>query len=139
MTPFRPKAVAALAAVVSLAGLLMGAPGQPAAAQTASGPVPGGWRVVYESTSKTSNPLYGVAAVSPGDAWAAGEIAAGGSNDQSVVLHWNGTSWKPASVPGLAGFMCRPWPRRPRLMYGCSWPPQTAAARRLCAGTGAVG
>lgn len=104
MTPFRPKAVAALAAVVSLAGLLMGALGQPAAAWAAPGSVPGGWRVVYESTSKTSNSLYSVAAVSPGDAWAAGEIAAGGSDDQSVVLHWNGTSWKRASVPGLTGF-----------------------------------
>ena len=104
MTPFRPKAVAALAAVVSLAGLLMGALGQPAAAWAAPGSVPGSWRVVYESTSKTSNSLYSVAAVSPVNAWAAGEIAAGGSDGQSVVLHWNGTSWKRASVPDLTGF-----------------------------------
>ena len=97
--------MAALAAVVSLAGLLMGALGQPAAAWAAPGSVPGGWRVVYESTSKTSNSLYSVAAVSPGDAWAAGKIAAGGNDDQSVVLHWNGASWKRALVPGLTGFI----------------------------------
>ncbi|MGI8447754.1 MAG: hypothetical protein ACR2MP_11365 [Streptosporangiaceae bacterium] len=105
MTPFRLKAVAVLAAVVGLAGLLMGARSQPAAARTTPGAAPSGWRVVYQSTSKTSNQLYSVAAVSPGDAWAAGASAgSGGGENQPLVLHWNGISWKPVAVPGLAGF-----------------------------------
>ena len=105
MTPFRLKAVAVLAAVAGLAGLLMGARSQPAAARTTPGSASSGWRVVYQSTSKTSNQLYSVAAVSPADAWAVGASAgSGGSADRPLVLHWNGTSWKPVAVPGLSGF-----------------------------------
>ena len=105
MTPFRLKAVAVLAVVAGLAGLLMGARSQPAAARTTPGSASSGWRVVYQSTSRTSNQLYSVAAVSPADAWAVGATAgSGGSADRPLVLHWNGTSWKPVAVPGLSGY-----------------------------------
>ena len=103
VTPFRLKAVAVLAAVAGLAGLLIGARSQPAAARATPGPAPSGWRVVFHSTSKTTNVLYSVAAVSRGDAWAVGARAgSGGSEDQPLVMHWNGTSWKSVAVPGLA-------------------------------------
>jgi hypothetical protein len=37
--------------------------------------------------------VFGVAATSPGNAWAVG----------SRVLHWNGTTWKPVGTPALPG------------------------------------
>ena len=46
-----------------------------------------------------------LAAASPGDAWAVGASAGpGGSYDQPLVLHWNGTRWRSVTVPGLSGF-----------------------------------
>jgi len=48
-----------------------------------------------------SNQLYGVAAVSANDVWAFGSFfAADGSEQQStLVLHWDGTSWKIVPSP----------------------------------------
>src|SRR5215471_20997686 len=37
--------------------------------------------------------LRGVSALSASDAWAVG--------DSATVLHWNGTIWAPATIPGL--------------------------------------
>jgi hypothetical protein len=43
-----------------------------------------------------SNVLYGVAMVSPGQAWAVGAYSdeSGGTTSQSLIESWNGTSWK---------------------------------------------
>ena len=38
--------------------------------------------------------VFGVAATSPGNVWAAG----------SRMLHWNGSTWKPVGIPALPGF-----------------------------------
>jgi hypothetical protein len=40
-----------------------------------------------------------VAATSPANAWAAGYIS-NGANNQSLILHWNGTAWTRAASPG---------------------------------------
>jgi hypothetical protein len=105
MVGFRPKAVAAVLALVTLTALFVGAGGQAALAHTTPGPA--GWRVVYRSTSKISNLAVSVAAVSPGDAWAVGSTAQAGhpnAQDEPLVLHWNGARWRRVTVPGLAGF-----------------------------------
>jgi hypothetical protein len=39
-----------------------------------------------------------VAATSPANAWAAGYIS-NGANNQSLILHWNGTAWTRAASP----------------------------------------
>ena len=48
-----------------------------------------------------SNQLYGITAVSADDVWAFGSFfAANGSGQQStLVLHWDGTSWKIVPSP----------------------------------------
>lgn len=52
-----------------------------------------------EVPSGTVATLFGVWAAAPDDAWAVGGTAdqAGGPND--VLLHWDGRSWKPESLP----------------------------------------
>ena len=37
--------------------------------------------------------LLGVDALSPGDAWAVGEITGHVGNSTTLILHWNGTAW----------------------------------------------
>lgn len=58
------------------------------------------WRRV--ATPGTGGPavLHGVAAVSPGDAW-----AVGGTNftGKTVILHWNGAAWARVSSPTPPG------------------------------------
>jgi hypothetical protein len=44
--------------------------------------------------------LFGVAATSASNAWAVGQATATG---KSIILHWNGTAWKRATSPTLAG------------------------------------
>jgi len=43
-------------------------------------------------------------AVSAGDVWAVGAYASGISGDQSLVLHWNGTTWAHVPSPNPASF-----------------------------------
>jgi hypothetical protein len=44
--------------------------------------------------------LFGVAAVSPSDAWAAGwSYGLGGENSNTLILRWNGASWAVAHSP----------------------------------------
>jgi hypothetical protein len=58
-------------------------------------PSPGG--------SGTDNYLFAVAATSPSDAWAVGEIVTS-TGIQTLILHWNGTTWTqvPSPNPGTA-------------------------------------
>lgn len=57
------------------------------------------WSVSYD---KPVGWFYGVAAVSPDDAW-----AVGGTNwlspSQNLIMHWNGNSWREVPVPSPAG------------------------------------
>ena len=104
---FRPRAVAAALALVTLSALFVGAGSQAALAGAAVSQAGAGWRVVYRSTSKISNIVADVAAISPGDAWAVGSTAQAGhgnTQDEPLVLHWNGVHWRRVTVPGLAGF-----------------------------------
>ena len=44
--------------------------------------------------------LSGVAAVSPSDAWAVGWVyGVGGENSNTLILHWNGSSWTRVASP----------------------------------------
>jgi hypothetical protein len=104
---FRPGAVAAALALVTLAALFVGAGSQAALAGATVSQDGAGWRVVYRSTSKISNIVTDVAAISPGNAWAVGSTAQAGhgnTQDEPLVLHWTGGHWRRVAVPGLAGF-----------------------------------
>ncbi len=56
------------------------------------------WQTI-PSTNGTQefNQLYGVAAISKNNAWAVG--ASTGSSNQSLIEHWNGSSWQTVSTP----------------------------------------
>jgi hypothetical protein len=43
--------------------------------------------------------LWGVSADSPKDAWATGFYAYGEGEAETLILHWNGTAWKPVKSP----------------------------------------
>ena len=95
---------AAVVAVLTAGGLALGA-ASPAAVAHAGGrqfrtagaapagpaarlPVPGG--------------LDGVAARSPGSAWAVGQTSSDSTaNDKPILAHWNGTVWRTVSSPAL--------------------------------------
>jgi hypothetical protein len=49
-----------------------------------------------------NNFLAGVAATAAGNAWAVGKYF-NGTGYQTMVLHWNGTSWKKIASPDPAG------------------------------------
>ncbi len=61
------------------------------------------WSVVTSpSPASINNELYGVVAVSASDVWAVGfisDITATGSVDQTLIEHWNGTSWSVVKSP----------------------------------------
>lgn len=100
-------AVRAALRAVAVAGIVAVAagPGAPAFAE------PGGageratahWQVAFRSFSSHSNELETVAAISPGDAWAAGFTTATGSHVNPPVLHWDRARWRPVLVPGTSG------------------------------------
>jgi hypothetical protein len=57
-----------------------------------------------ETTSGTTATLYGVWAASPADVWAVGGTPEGGTTKPNdVLLHFDGTSWKPAPLPQQLG------------------------------------
>jgi hypothetical protein len=65
------------------------------------------WSTI-EVPAKVTGHLSNVAAISPTDAWAVGDILAvppSGGKPQSVALHWDGTSWNsvaPNTIPEVA-------------------------------------
>ncbi len=65
-----------------------------------------GWNVVpAPDAGSYSNALYGVASISPGDAWAVGEeYDSGLSSYRGMVEHWNGSAWSviPNSPYGIS-------------------------------------
>jgi len=56
------------------------------------------WSFVEAPSGTDERPLYGVAAVSPTDAWAVGWIDNFVSN-HSLAMHWDGQSWSVVSTP----------------------------------------
>src|SRR5712692_11643852 len=56
------------------------------------------WSVVPSPSPGSVNDLNGVASVSANDVWAVGD-----TNQQTLTLHWNGTSWSVVSSPNVAG------------------------------------
>jgi GR25 family glycosyltransferase involved in LPS biosynthesis len=62
-----------------------------------------GWTGVQPPSPGTdSNSLLGVAVVSPCNAWAVGDYY-NGTADQTLIEHWNGTSWKQVTSPNPGG------------------------------------
>ncbi len=57
--------------------------------------------------SSSDNELLGVTAASPTSAWAAGFSLDPQSRDETLILHWNGTTWQQASAPAVASFGTR--------------------------------
>ena len=59
--------------------------------------------VTSPNVSNLNNRLNGVAAVSAGDIWAVGEAySRNGSDQQTLIQHYNGTSWQVVSSPNAA-------------------------------------
>jgi hypothetical protein len=52
-----------------------------------------------ERASGTTATLFGVWAAAPNDAWAVGGVPDQPDQPNDVVLHWDGTSWKPETLP----------------------------------------
>jgi hypothetical protein len=64
------------------------------------------WTIVASpnvAPSLTTNELIGVAAVSANDIWAVGESSNSSTGTQTLVEHWDGTSWTIVSSPTGAG------------------------------------
>jgi hypothetical protein len=63
------------------------------------------WRLVYRIP--TLGQMTGITATGKANAWAVGiEFKAlGQAVDQLLVVHWNGKTWNPVSVPGGNGFV----------------------------------
>jgi photosystem II stability/assembly factor-like uncharacterized protein len=60
------------------------------------------WQVVSSPSAGTFvNVLAGVTAISPGDIWAVGYDSNPGGASQTLIEHWNGTSWQVVSSPNV--------------------------------------
>lgn len=60
------------------------------------------WKRVATPSLAGVSDLDGVAAISASNAWAVGEYAskgAGNNDGKTLILHWNGTVWKPTTTP----------------------------------------
>ncbi len=63
------------------------------------------WKTVPSpSPGSGFNELNGVRPVSASDAWAVGDDAgASGTHKKTLILHWNGSTWKPVASPNPGG------------------------------------
>jgi hypothetical protein len=61
------------------------------------------WSIVPGPKVGATSKLHGVAAVGANDVWAVGSYSDPATNwwDQTLVLHWDGTSWRRVSSPSL--------------------------------------
>ena len=96
----------------SLAALLMGMSGtgvvfaqghtQLASLQKTASLTCGAWSVVASPNGGSSfNVLTGVAAVSASDAWAVGNYLNSTDTEQTLIEHWDGTSWSIVASPNV--------------------------------------
>jgi|SRR5260221_476376 len=63
----------------------------------------GGWNAIVSPSPGQDNNLYGVAAISGNNAWAVGAVNNSGTS-QTLVEHWNGTSWTVIASPSPGGY-----------------------------------
>jgi hypothetical protein len=64
----------------------------------------GTWKTVPSPSPGASfNDLNGVRVVSARDAWAVGDYADGGTSKKTLILHWNGATWKQVASPNPGG------------------------------------
>jgi hypothetical protein len=64
-----------------------------------------GWKVVPVPTPGGAHGfLFGVAAVSPAEAWAVGGYRPGGGGLQPLLERWDGTAWRVVPAPDVGGF-----------------------------------
>jgi hypothetical protein len=62
------------------------------------------WSVVPSpNPGSTGDHLYGVAAVSPTNAWAVGQQLSASGPDRALIEHWNGTRWSVVPTATLGG------------------------------------
>jgi hypothetical protein len=62
------------------------------------------WKTVPSpSPGNAFNDLNGVRVVSASDAWAVGDYANGGTSKKTLILHWNGATWKQVISPNPGG------------------------------------
>jgi hypothetical protein len=62
------------------------------------------WSFAAPVQASFNNELFGVAAVGTDDVWAVGGLSTGGTGlNRALVEHWDGTSWKVASIPDPPG------------------------------------
>jgi hypothetical protein len=62
------------------------------------------WKTVPSpSPGGSFNALNGVRVVSANDAWAVGAYAHGGTHKKTLILHWNGATWKQVASPSPGG------------------------------------
>jgi membrane peptidoglycan carboxypeptidase len=61
-------------------------------------PNPGG-----RTSSSNYNKLFGVSALSSTDAWAVGYFSNPAGGSETLVLHWNGTTWSKVASPNPGG------------------------------------
>jgi hypothetical protein len=102
---FDARRLRILVALLLSAGALAGITPVVASASTveASASTCVGWTGVQPPSPGTdSNSLLGVAVVSPCNAWAVGDYY-NGTADQTLIEHWNGTSWKQVTSPNPGG------------------------------------
>jgi hypothetical protein len=58
------------------------------------------WQIIPStSVGGASNQLYGVAAIAHNDVWAVGTSLGSSYQHQSLIEHWNGSSWRSVSTP----------------------------------------
>ncbi len=63
------------------------------------------WTILPSPSPGSSAGLNAVAAVAADDVWAAGDyVPSGASANDSLVLHWDGTSWTVVPSPGVSQF-----------------------------------
>jgi hypothetical protein len=102
---FDARRLRILVALLLLAGALAGITTVVASASTvgASASTCVGWTGVQPPSPSTAvNVLDGVAVLSPCNAWAVGDYA-NGTAEQTLIEHWNGTSWKQVTSPNPGG------------------------------------
>src|SRR2546429_116361 len=58
-----------------------------------------GWSVVPSPNGSSSSGLSGVAVVSASDIWAVGSSGSQRSGAQTLIEHWNGSSWSVVTSP----------------------------------------
>jgi hypothetical protein len=70
------------------------------ATQAASSTTCGVWNVVANPAASASSSLYGVAALSPSNVWAVGDIS-DSTGDHTLIEQWNGSTWRIVPSPNV--------------------------------------